>query len=127
EDAKKIYNALLEQSRKKTAEADQLLDDEGKVIKDDPADLDGVIIVESGTSAHQADSPGGAALRAAQSTPEPPTPKPQPKAPKPKVQSEQKLGSESRPTRKPEPKKPKPKMRLVNGKLVPIDDGPGLF
>jgi len=127
EDAKKIYTALLEQARKKTAEADQLLDDEGKVIKDDPADLDGVIIVESGTSALQADSPGGAALRAAQSTPEPPTPKPQPKAPKPKVQSEQKLGSESRPTRKPEPKKPKPKMRLVNGKLVPIDDGPGLF
>ena len=132
EDAKKIYTALLEQARKKTAEADQLLDDEGKVIKDDPADLDGVIIVESGGAALRADSPGGAglpggaALRAAQSTPEPPTPKPQPKAPKPKVQSEQKLGSESRPTRKPEPKKPKPKMRLVNGKLVPIDDGPGL-
>lgn len=122
EDAKKIYTALLEQARKKTAEADQLLDDEGKVIKDDPADLEGVIIV-----GQDAPTPGGAGLRAAESTAEPPAPKPQPKAPKPKPQIDPKPAPESRPTRKPEPKKPKPKMRLVNGKLVPIDEGPGLF
>lgn len=122
EDAKKIYTALLEQARKKTAEADQLLDDEGKVIKDDPADLEGVIIV-----GQDAPTPGGAALRAAQSTAEPPTPKPEPKAPRSKPQIDPKPAPESRPTRKPEPKKPKPKMRLVNGKLVPIDEGPGLF
>jgi hypothetical protein len=38
-------------------------------------------------------------------SPEPPSPEPAPPASKP----------------------PKPKMRLVNGKLVPIDDTPGLF
>ncbi len=33
-DAKKLYAALLKQAAKKTAEADQMLDDEGKVIDD---------------------------------------------------------------------------------------------
>ncbi|MFN9064820.1 MAG: DNA topoisomerase VI subunit B [bacterium] len=122
EDAKKIYTALLEQARKKTAEADQLLDDEGKVIKDDPADLEGVIIV-----GQDAATTAGAGLRAAQPPADPPAPKPEPKAPRSKPQIDPKPAPESRPTRKPEPKKPKPKMRLVNGKLVPIDDGPGLF
>jgi DNA topoisomerase-6 subunit B len=48
EDAKKLYDALLAQARKRTAIADQKLDDEGKRIKDeDPADQEGVIIVEA--------------------------------------------------------------------------------
>ncbi len=45
-DAKKLYEALLEQARERTAVADQVLDDEGKVVKDEPSDDDGVIIVE---------------------------------------------------------------------------------
>ncbi len=45
-DAKKVYEALLKQARARTAVADQELDEDGKVIKDVPADDDGVIIVE---------------------------------------------------------------------------------
>ncbi len=45
-DAKKLYEALLAQAKKRTAVADLQLDDEGKRIKEDPADQDGVIIVE---------------------------------------------------------------------------------
>ena len=49
EDAKKLYTALLEQARRKTAIADQELDEDGKVRKQDEDDIDddGVIIVES--------------------------------------------------------------------------------
>jgi len=52
EDAKRIYEALLEQARRKTAVADQQLDEDGKVMKDDDdafgADFgEGVIVVES--------------------------------------------------------------------------------
>ncbi len=49
EDAKRIYDALLEQARRKTAVADQQLDEDGKVVKDDDDDDfgEGVIVVES--------------------------------------------------------------------------------
>jgi DNA topoisomerase-6 subunit B len=49
EDAKRIYDALLEQARRKTAVADQQLDEDGKVVKDDEEDDfgEGVIVVES--------------------------------------------------------------------------------
>ena len=48
EDTKKLYTALLDQARRKTAIADQELDEEGKVKKDDDSpDDEGVIIVES--------------------------------------------------------------------------------
>ena len=49
EDAKRIYDALLEQARRKTAVADQQLDEDGKVVKDDEDDDfgEGVIVVES--------------------------------------------------------------------------------
>ncbi len=47
EDAKRIYDALLEQARRKTAVADQQLDEDGKVVKDeDEEDFgEGVIVV----------------------------------------------------------------------------------
>jgi hypothetical protein len=48
EDAKRIYDALLEQARRKTAVADQQLDEDGKVVKDEDDDFgEGVIVVES--------------------------------------------------------------------------------
>jgi len=48
DDTKKLYDALLAQAKKRTAIADMKLDEEGKRIKEeDPADQDGVIIVES--------------------------------------------------------------------------------
>ena len=48
EDAKRIYDALLEQARRKTAIADQELDEDGRVVKDDEDDFgEGVIVVES--------------------------------------------------------------------------------
>jgi DNA topoisomerase-6 subunit B len=49
EDAKRIYDALLEQARRKTAVADQQLDEDGKVVKYDEEDDfgEGVIVVES--------------------------------------------------------------------------------
>jgi len=47
EDAKRLYDALLEQARKKTAVADQQLDEDGKVVREDDDDFDdeGVILV----------------------------------------------------------------------------------
>lgn len=45
-DAKKFYDALLEQAKAKTAIADLQLDEDGRAVKDDPADQDGVIIVD---------------------------------------------------------------------------------
>jgi DNA topoisomerase-6 subunit B len=50
-DARKLYDALLEQARKRTAQADQVLDEDGKVVKDEPIDEDGVIVVESAIAA----------------------------------------------------------------------------
>ena len=48
EDAKRIYDALLEQARRKTAIADQELDEDGRLVKDDEDDFgEGVIVVES--------------------------------------------------------------------------------
>ncbi|MFM7259560.1 MAG: DNA topoisomerase VI subunit B [bacterium] len=47
EDAKRIYEALLQQARQKTAVADQQLDEDGKVMKEEDDDFDdeGVILV----------------------------------------------------------------------------------
>ena len=47
EDAKRLYDALLEQARKKTAVADQHLDEDGKVVREEEDDFDddGVILV----------------------------------------------------------------------------------
>jgi hypothetical protein len=64
-----LYEKLLEQARKRTAVADQVLDDEGRTIRarrEADTDEDGVIIVESARSdAGQSDEPGELQQRAA--------------------------------------------------------------
>jgi DNA topoisomerase-6 subunit B len=45
EDARKVYDALLKQAKARTAVADQVLDEDGKVTRDDPAEVEGVIVV----------------------------------------------------------------------------------
>ncbi len=59
DDARKIYDALLEQARAKTAVADQQLDDEGKIIADevDAGDDDGVIVVTSAIAPIESEAP----------------------------------------------------------------------
>jgi DNA topoisomerase-6 subunit B len=44
-DAKKIYDKLLEQARERTAVADHQLDEDGKLVREEEPDIDGVIIV----------------------------------------------------------------------------------
>ncbi|MCC6426353.1 MAG: DNA topoisomerase VI subunit B [Phycisphaerales bacterium] len=63
-DGKKFYEALLAQAKEKTAIADLQLDEDGKAIRDgdeDPADQDGVIIVEQmpESTGHRALGTGG--------------------------------------------------------------------
>ncbi len=174
-DTKKLYDALLAQAKKKTAIADAKLDEEGKRIKEDEEDLDGVVIIQTGL-------PEGAS-DAATSPDAPPTGKiskaeaarlkvasmahddelslmdvrpvgrlsqkgksertrgkePEAKAPKAAAKPEPKPSKSAAkglnatksviPTAEPAApsKGPKPKMRLVNGKLVPVDEGPKLF
>jgi DNA topoisomerase-6 subunit B len=45
EDQRKVFDALLKQAKARTAVADQVLDEDGKVVKDEPMDEDGVIVV----------------------------------------------------------------------------------
>jgi hypothetical protein len=58
-DAKKLYDALLKEARKRTAIADARLDEEGKTIKKDETEElkndDGVVMVES-RAAHLTDA-----------------------------------------------------------------------
>jgi hypothetical protein len=59
-EAKKLYEALLTQAKKRTAIADLELDDEGKRVKEeDPADVEGVIIVEGAAGGPGGSSAGG--------------------------------------------------------------------
>ncbi len=46
-DTKKLYDVLLAQARVRTAVADQMLDEDGKVVRSDPIDDEGVIVVTS--------------------------------------------------------------------------------
>lgn len=160
-DAKKLYEALLAQAKRRTAVADLHLDEEGKAVED-PADQEGVIIVEQagdapGTprTAKESNDPfkqskaEAARLKVASlaSDDDQPTlletgpvgrlsrkgeaPKKPAKKARTKPAAEPKPPAPAR-SEPPQPppvagKKPKPKMRLVNGKLVPVDDGPGLF
>jgi DNA topoisomerase-6 subunit B len=187
-DAKRLYEALLTQAKKRTAVADLQLDDEGrKVADEDPADQDGVLIIDApavsgtGIAPAPANTAGGtgvppvrAGRRSASPTDDPPASKPtkaqaaalkvaamakhdddQPalmdvKPTKPTTPTKPTKASAAKPATAPpkpspkaEPKPPartpkltpstkpapstKPKMRLVNGKLVPIDDSPRLF
>ena len=45
EDQRKVFDALLKQAKTRTAVADQVLDEDGRVVKDEPMDEDGVIVV----------------------------------------------------------------------------------
>ncbi|MCE9619406.1 MAG: DNA topoisomerase VI subunit B [Planctomycetes bacterium] len=46
-DARKVYDALLAQAKHRTRKADQVLNEDGKVVKEeDPGDQEGVIVVE---------------------------------------------------------------------------------
>ncbi|MBL0870960.1 MAG: DNA topoisomerase VI subunit B [Phycisphaerales bacterium] len=161
-DAKKLYEALTIQAKKATAIADLQLNDEGKALKDeDPADQEGVLILDSastsastsggadkelaaitgqtkaqramlavvGQSDDDEDSKKGqgklldvATIKRSESKPARKSTKPSAKPAKPPAPSAGKPASPS------ESAKPaKPKMRLVNGKLVPAEDGPKLF
>lgn len=180
-EAKKLYDALLAQARKRTAIADMQLDDEGKKVKEeDPADQEGVIVVESptggpaspdrggkgkdpfsqskaeaamlkvaamgkddddeptlmdvkpvkrasaklgksaGAKAHKGEPKSGGAASprksGAKKSPEPPN------TPGKSAAASTPAASHTPPTRA-----AKPKLRLVDGKLVPVDDGPKLF
>ncbi len=50
-DPRKVHDALLKQARERTAVADQVLDEDGKVVKDEPVDEEGVIIVPEASAA----------------------------------------------------------------------------
>ena len=141
-DAKKLYDALLAQARKRTAIADQQLDDEGKRIKEeDPADQEGVIVVESPAGSDDAPpmkvsrSEAARLKVAALAHDDDPAPKLIETAPVKRSSGKSKPAAPAKPASPPaaaapaapEGKKPKPKMRLVNGKLVPAEEGPKLF
>ena len=179
-DAKKLYEALLTQAKKRTAIADLELDEEGKAKRDEPAeDLQSVIIV--GAAAPGGGTPPDTATPAATTTAEAAPRKrgasgsDAPKPAKRRINAtddtpplafskselaqvalagKEKLGEPARTRKAPAqsaataPKRPapampaapppnrvaqpkplpaaKPKLRLVNGKLVPVDD-PKLF
>jgi DNA topoisomerase VI subunit B len=78
-DAKELYDKLLIQARKRTAIADAQLDDEGRAVKEDPADQEGVIVIEAAAKA--------LAPASDRATPAAPgTPEVAPKSPAPKKQ-----------------------------------------
>jgi len=118
EDAKRIYDALLEQARRKTAVADQQLDEDGKVVKDDEEDDfgEGVIVVESAIAPIESAAPiappvfdapkpkdGKAAKDAKPAKPEPAA-KPAPKG-APAIVTKKDLSSRTETEPKPAPKK----------------------
>lgn len=170
-DAKKIFEALQAQARRRTAIADLQLDEDGKALKEeDPADQDGVIIVQANEPEAPARVPAGAEPRKGKTSADPfaqskaeaaalkvasmqaqdqpelidtkPVSRLTKKGEAPKAS---KRDSEAKPAKpnKPAPKAtetkqtqkspaekpagPKLRMRLVNGKLEKVEDGPGLF
>jgi DNA topoisomerase VI subunit B len=74
-DAKKLYDALLTEARKRTAIADALLDEEGKTIKkskdevDELKNDDGVVMVESRAAHLKQEAPEGEAATGADVSP----------------------------------------------------------
>jgi DNA topoisomerase-6 subunit B len=59
EDQRKVFDALLKQAKARTAVADHVLDEDGRIVKDEPMDEDGVIVVPG------AIAPGPGAIPAA--------------------------------------------------------------
>ncbi len=144
----RLFEALLAQAKKRTAIADLQLDEEGRRVKDDdPADQDGVLIVPTAASPAEAAALKVASMAKDEDEPTPRRPvraraasaqaSSQADAPaKPEVARTTKRGVKSKSPASSGAKsvapavptmKAKPKMRLVNGKLVPLDEGPGLF
>jgi hypothetical protein len=154
-DKKKLYEVLLEQARKRTAIADLQLDEEGKRIKEeDPADQEGVLVVESAAPPAARSKAEAAMLAVAgMDEDEQRTNHARQKAAKEmsgkvKDASEPKLlergasragegaaGTKAGARAKGTPKSPdvlvqkvpKPRMRLINGKSVPVDEQGNLF
>lgn len=161
-DARKLYDALLAQAKKRTAIADVELDEEGKAIRRDAkkdADDEGVIIIESaatGPAAQDPDAPPvklskaeAAAIKVASMARDDGQPElidvkqPRRQSRSGKGAKPRSAGSRSAEAKpqaaaareratpaadgKAGAKPAKPKMRLVNGKLVPADEGPKLF
>ncbi len=159
-DAARLYEQLLEQARARTAVADQVLDEEGRVVRDkkgkqDAADDDGVIIVESARRVEEHkprtelnDRAARVAAELANGTfgdDQLPILDGEParrngkrtkkaavkKAKAPAKEKPARGGKAAKPAAAAEPAAPAPKpklrMRLVNGKLTRIDDEPGLF
>ncbi len=139
--AKELYDALLRQAKRRTAVADVTLDEEGKVVKEAESlgKDDGVVIVEAaipssppgGGEVAAATEAGALSATASSSTTgrtskgadkprntgdQAPPPQPAGRQAKSRTASKKSAGTPAKPT-----------MRLVNGKLEPIDDGPRLF
>jgi DNA topoisomerase VI subunit B len=134
EDAKKIFEALTEQAKRKTAIADMELDEDGKRIKEeDPADQDGVIIVgaPAPTTPDAKDpfktSRAQAAMLAVAGMNDDDQPSLIDTKPIPRAEAKGSKKSKAPAKEEPAPKSEKPRTRLVNGKLVRVDDGPNLF
>ncbi|MBL9031878.1 MAG: DNA topoisomerase VI subunit B [Phycisphaerae bacterium] len=147
-DAGELYEALLKQAKRRTAVADQVLNDEGKVV-DDPAELEGVIVVEQASggatpptiqAASSGNGPRPSSKKRAPASREGPRPQAgKPMSLREKAPPPGERGEPPRSSRAPAPARDaaapaptsrpaKPKMRLVNGKLVPATDSqPGLF
>ncbi len=165
-DTKKLYDAMLAQAKKRTAIADLQLDEEGKKVEEsDPADQEGVIIVEQPVQVPSLDEGVRGRVKGTdsdlpvfkQSKAEKAALAVHARAKEVEEESQPRLiesgpgrgrsrgSSTSKATKavpdvkpkqaasKPEPApaaappKSKPKMVLINGKLVPKDDGPKLF
>ena len=132
DDAKRLYDALLAQARKRTAVADLQLDDEGKRIKDEPEpEADGILIVNTPDDHATTTVPDvppiassraeRAALEVVSRTADEPAPRRKPAPAKPTRHTTRPKPQHAPPTPS------KPRMRLVNGKMVPVDEPPGLF
>lgn len=155
-ETKKLYDALLTQARKRTAIADLQLDEDGKAVKDeDPADSEGVIIVETAASQPAQAEPrrpeqepslldvepvkrASAKARASRKAEPKSSPKPGAVTPsktarsaKPQPQAAAsapaKGGSGTSQGQADSKAKPKLRLNLKTGKLEPVDDGPKLF
>jgi len=150
-DARKLYESLLAQAKKRTAIADMQLDDEGKKVKDDPSDSEGVLIVERPAGSEdvppsQLSKAEAAAIqvasRAKSSADESQTKlikEPDSNATrrgeastgkrtKDKKESANRpdASSEASATKEPPPKQ-KLRMKLVKGKWIRVDEGQSLF
>jgi len=152
-DAKRLYDALLDQARRHTAIADARLDEDGKRIKDpapDASDEDGVLIVESARPAPDAAERHELNDRAAKVAAElsEPSDDESPTAGSPRRRGVKRSAASTKPSTprpsgpaRPLPEKPPatrsgpqaptPKLKMPldpkTGKLVRTDDGPKLF